>query len=118
MPRHRDIAKLGRSRSWSQTLSVDLPRPISVNSLTRRRSQDAPRTISWVKGSRHTDMASQVGNGGADCGPSEFEKRRAELVGQIGDVSVTQSRTLRSKLGRNAVNMPLQEGDGTYEGRS
>lgn len=63
-------------------------------------------------------MASQAGNGGADCGPSEFEKRRAELVGQIGDVSAAQSRTLRSKLGCNAVNMPLQEGAGTYEGRS
>ena len=33
------------------------------------------------------DMASETDNNNGAHGPSEFEIRRAELVGQIGDVS-------------------------------
>ncbi|KAK5091784.1 Dolichyl-diphosphooligosaccharide-protein glycosyltransferase subunit dad1 [Exophiala xenobiotica] len=45
-------------------------------------------------------MASRTGNGGADRGSSEFEIRRAELVGQIGD-SLEQVLTQINALNRS-----------------
>lgn len=51
-----------------------------------------------MKGLDHIVMTTQPGNGGADRGPSEFEMRRADLVGQIGDVSTTQSCPLRGTV--------------------
>jgi len=56
--------------------------------------------VPWHEGLGYPDMAPQASNAGAENGASEFEMRRAEIVGQIGDVSTLCRCAPDSKVGR------------------